>query len=93
MKIKQSHDLSILLEYGFLKIDQKEEEDNENWVIANYDYLYEIGHSRRGQFYYLLVKESNREIIIYASAPDGSGGAIKAPSVLISLIKEDLIEE
>ena len=91
MKVKKDIDLTILLDYGFQKIDKEDEKENENWTIASYDYAYNIGHSRRGQFYYLLVDEATRAIDIYASKPDGSGTSIRLPDVLIRLITDNII--
>ena len=61
--------------------------------MIEYDYKFKIGHSRRGQFYYLLVKEATRKIIIYATEPDGSGGVIGCPDVLVKLINDGIIIE
>jgi hypothetical protein len=92
MKIKENVDLEVLLDYGFTKIDKKQAEKDEDWTISCYEYLFEIGYARRGQFYYLLVSEKAREIIIYASEPDGSGGTIDCPNVLKELVVNDIIE-
>jgi len=91
MKIKEGINLETLLEYGFEKVDRGEAEENEDWTIAGYDYLYNIGHARRGQFYYLLVDENTRIIDIYASKPDGSGTSIGLPDILVTLISNNII--
>lgn len=91
MKIKEDVNIEILLNYGFTKIDKEEEEENENYTIASFDYGFEIGHARRGQFYYLLVDENSRNIIIYATEPDGSGGTVMCPDVLIKLVLDGII--
>lgn len=85
MKLKEDFNLEKLLDYGFLKIDKQEMMDNEEWTLSVYDYLFEIGHARRGQFYYLLVSEDTRTITLYASEPDGSEGTVYAPDVLIKM--------
>jgi hypothetical protein len=85
MKLKNDFNLEKLLDYGFSKIDKQEMMDDDNWTLSVYDYLFEIGHARRGQFYYLLVSEETRTITLYASEPDGSGGTIYAPDVLIKM--------
>jgi len=90
MKIKEELNIDILLEYGFEKIDKAEEEKDEQYTISNFDYKYLIGHSRRGQFYYLLVGNS-RNVIIYASEPDGSGGCVDLPDVLIKMFNHGII--
>jgi len=89
MKVKDDLDLDILLNYGFEKIDKKEEEKNEQYTISYFDYKYNIGHARRGQFYYILVG-SNRIVSIYASEPDGSGTCVDAPNILIELITNNI---
>lgn len=91
MKINPEKSIDILLNYGFAKINKEEEESDEEYVIANYDYKYEIGHSRRGQHYYLLVSEKSRTISLYASKPDGGGGSIGCPDVLLKLIIDGII--
>jgi hypothetical protein len=91
MKVKEELSLEILLNYGFEKIDKKEEEDNEEYTISSYDYKFEIGHARRGQFYYLLASEKPRSIIIYASEPDGGGGIVNCPDVLIRLVEDGVV--
>jgi hypothetical protein len=85
MKLKNDFNLEKLLDYGFSKIDKQEMMDNDSWTLSVYDYLFEIGHARRGQFYYLLVSEEKRTITLYASEPDGSGGTVCAPDVLIKM--------
>jgi hypothetical protein len=85
MKVKEGLNLDVLLNYGFTKIDEEEESENEQYTIASHDYKFEIGHARRGQFYYLLVGEKTRDIIIYATETDGSGGSVICPDVLIKL--------
>ena len=85
MKVKEELNLEVLLNYGFTKIDKEEEIENEEYTISSYDYKFEIGHARRGQFYYLLVDKKTRDIIIHATEPDGSGGSVMCPDVLIKL--------
>lgn len=91
MKVDKDYNLEGLLAYGFEKIDRKEEEENENYNVSYYDYKFNIGHARRGQFYYLLISESQRTVLLYASEPDGSGTSIEAPDVLIELINKKII--
>lgn len=91
MKVKEELNLEVLLNYGFEKIDKKEEEENEEYTISSYDYKFEIGHARRGQFYYLLASESPRSMIIYATEPDGSGGSVGCPDVLIRLVEDGVV--
>jgi hypothetical protein len=91
MKIKEELNLEVLFNYGFTKINKEEEKENEQHAIARYEFKFEIGHAIRGQFYYLLVSEKERNIIIYASNPDGSGGSVACPDVLIKLYIDGII--
>lgn len=91
MKIKEELNLDVLLNYGFIKIDKEQAKYDELWTISNYEYLFEIGHARRGQFYYLLVSEKTRDIFIYASDPDGSCGKVLCPDVLIKLSVDGVV--
>lgn len=91
MKVKEELNLEVLLNYGFTKIDKEQAKEDEDWTISCYEYLFEIGHARRGQFYYLLVSEKTRDIIIYASEPDGSGGTVICPDVLIKLSVDGVV--
>lgn len=92
MRLKKDYQLETLLQYGFEKIDKQEAEENEEYLMSVCDYKFDIGHARRGQFYYLLISEESREFIIYASEPDGSGGSVLCPDVLIKLALEGIIE-
>lgn len=92
MKIKKDIDLDILLEYGFTKINKKEELLNEEYFIAQFDYMFRMGHSRRGQFYYLFVKSIDRIIQIYASDPDGSGSNIPLHNIIFKMFLDQIIE-
>jgi hypothetical protein len=91
MKVKKEINLEVLLNYGFTKIDKEEETEKDQYLIASYDYKYEIGHARRGQFYYLLVGEKTRDLIIYATEPDGSGESVICPDVLIQLAVDGVV--
>ena len=85
MKIKEDFDINLLKNYGFHKpIDYKED-----YTISNSDYILYLGHSRRGQFYYLLVKD--KDLYIYSSKPDGDGGKLLLPDVLLKLFNDGII--
>ncbi len=92
MIVKQNVNLEILLNYGFEKIDKELEQKNDEYTIASYHYKFNIGHSRRGQFYYLLVDKNTRNIFIYASKPDGDGTSILFPNVIGQLITDSIVE-
>lgn len=92
MQINPEIEIGILVEkYGFKPTTEDDQDEDNGNVVADCDYKYEIGHSRRGQFYYLLVK--NRSLQLYASEPDGSGGKVGCPDVLIRLIKDGILVE
>lgn len=80
------------------EIMEKYEDFKKNYVAEDYEdplfyyehcYVYDIGSSRRGQWYYLIVK--NREILVLATKPDGSGGAIALGNIISELIKGGFI--
>jgi len=77
MKLKEGVKIEELLTLGFQILDKDYKEDN---GIDEYDtlgvsegYIFDLGHARRGQFYYLFCHFSG-SFSIYASEPDGSGG-------------------
>lgn len=92
MKIKNNIDLDILLKYGFTKIDKEEAFLEEQYIHCQFDYVFDIGSSRRGQYYYLFVNNKNRIIHTYASKPDGSGSYIQLPNVLFKMFLDQIIE-
>lgn len=92
MKIKDSFSVEVLLKYGFTKVDKQEEEINDQYVIAGYDYQLDIGISRRGQYYVLLVREDTMRIMVYATKPDGSGSEVPIPDVLIKMVLDGVLE-
>ncbi len=79
----------ILKSYGFQEVSKEDYEDN--FVILNYDYVLDLGHSRRGQHYYVLVKLNNRSVSLYASEPDGNGCEISVPEKLLKLFTDRVI--
>ena len=89
MKVNENINLNDLILYGFEKIDKRLEEDNEEFVIMNYEYKYLIDHGRRGQFYYILIT-SLGNVLLYASDGDGSGTSVRMPDVLLKLITEKI---
>tara|TARA_R110000787_G_scaffold70320_1_gene156376 strand:+ start:1082 stop:1456 length:375 start_codon:yes stop_codon:yes gene_type:complete len=72
----------------------------DNYVVEDdYDCLYyhegswvfEIGHSRRGQSYYVIIHKVTNEVQILATEPDGAGGVIDAGNIFKELIESDFI--
>lgn len=59
------------------------------------DYVREIEYTRRGQAYYLLSYENSDALSLWASKPDGDGGAIDVSNfltVLFELKKNGVID-
>jgi len=83
---KDITDEILIEEYGF-----KLESDDEDYTIHEM-LCYEIGHSRRGQFYYYIVNE-DRTLSVYASDPDGSGGSIKLDGTLLDMFLNGILEQ
>jgi len=82
MKIRKDVDLS---RYGFYVCENDEEYNiYTRWV-------YKIGHSRRGQLYYYFV-DDERNLKIYASEPDGSGGSVVMDDIILRMYEDDCFE-
>lgn len=96
MKVKDDVDLAILLKYGFDLFDQEYREcyfEEEDAAYYHEDgYIYNLGHSRRGQFYYIYVG-GNRYFRIYSTRPDGSEDSILLGNVLFDLISAGIVEK
>lgn len=45
-----------------------------------------IGHSRRGQHYYILCEIETLNVYIFATNPDGGGGIIDFPEIIYKMI-------
>lgn len=93
MKLKENISLSELEKYGFGAISNEDKENDESYVLRLFDYRFNIGHARRGQYYYLLIAEKDRLFNIWATKPDGGGSFIGMPNVLIELANDGLIEK
>jgi hypothetical protein len=78
-----------LIDYGF-EYNSDYESGDLDWELSN-AWVYCIGHSRRGQFYYLITN-LNSEIYVYASRPDGSGTYIELPEILKKMMEDGVIE-
>ena len=90
MKISDAFDISKLTDYGFAKTIRGENIDIE-YPFTEFDYQYNIGHARRGQCYYILINAQTRVVFIYASEPDGSGGVIQLPDLLVTMINDGVL--
>ena len=79
-----------LEEIGFIKVPNDLEYDDDLLGFEG-GYSYNLGHSRRGQFYYYIVK--NRKLYIKSTEPDGDGASIEAnPKIIKKLIENNLID-
>lgn len=92
MKLKEGVKLTALAKYGFELIDAEQERYEENYVVANYALEYVVGFSRRGQHYSILV-DNEGNFSLYATEPDGSGGAISLKDdIFFQLISDGIVE-
>ena len=82
MKISESFNLENLSKYGFNKFDSKD--CSEEMEYMGIDWVMDLGNSRRGQFYYLIVCKTTLEV--FASQPDGSGGSLAFPQKAVDAI-------
>ena len=64
--------------------------ESQDDFLEYYEYFLNIGHSRRGQCYYLLVNSDNILLII-TTKPDGEGGSVLLPDILINMIKDNCV--
>lgn len=67
--------------------------DTSNYVFRHKaDYIYHLGHSRRGQNYYIIV-DKTRYLTIFASEADGEGSNLLIDmDVFIKLYKGGFVE-
>lgn len=97
MKLKSNVKASVLLGYNFHENNEEYKEDNgiDEYHTLNYfkGYVFGLGHSRRGQFYYLLCSYDG-QFSIYASKPDGSGGILPIfnQKVFSKLFSDSIVE-
>ena len=93
MKIKQEFlpDSSQLFDLGF-SYQEESKWDDLDWELDGV-LSYSLGHSRRGQFYYITIQKDTRELMIYATEPDGRGTHIEVGNILLKLINLGMIEE
>lgn len=92
LKIKDNVDLKELEKFGFFSNFEYETDYSEDYEFEN-QMIYEMGHSRRGQFYFILVDKSTLVLSIYATKPDGSGSNIAMSDVIFDLIQAGLVEK
>ena len=92
MKIKPNVNLNILVNLGFEEVVGETKKEYKNYY-GDFDYNFEnkyafnLGHSRRGQFYYLLVDKDSREVYIYSTKPDGDGGELLLNNIFFKLLE------
>ena len=99
MKIKETVTKENLFEVGFQvpTTNEKTVREDYQYLVDKWsneecllDYTYLLGYSRRGQNYFLVVKD--RELSIIATEPDGSGGACELDDIFTLLYSKNYIE-
>ena len=94
MELNKDFEIKDLVDYDFIEMtkEYKEEYISDEDPVLNYfeGYLYNIGHSRRGQHYYLLCNTTG-SFSLYASEPDGAGGQILMPGIILKLIEDKVM--
>lgn len=85
LRIRDDIDMSILETYGFAKIikEMLDEDSSDYYDVCHYDYVYWLGHARRGQFYLIGVK--GRNVHINSTKPDGEGGELLFHDILCQM--------
>lgn len=53
--------------------------------------VYEMGHARRGQYYYLIFNIKENKFYVLASKPDGSGSEKEIPDIIIKLVEDGIV--
>ena len=85
-----------LIDNGFSLCDENNLNYSEWDLTMNDTYIYELGYSRKGQFYYYFIdlKSENKVIQVYATKPDGDGTSVDLNIGLIkNLIDKGLVVE
>ena len=88
MKVKKKFINDDLSEFGFTFNPVTDDDDFE----TEWRYVHEIGHSRRGQHYYLTIHPDTREIRVFATKPDGRGTDIEIGDALLDMFEKGVIE-
>jgi hypothetical protein len=81
----------IKLENEFQKSHYVAYDDYDGLYYHEGCWVFEIGHSRRGQSYYVIINKDTNEVQILATEPDGSGGIINAGDIFKVLIENGFI--
>lgn len=92
LKIKDNVVLKELEKFGFFSNFEYDTDYSDDYEFDN-KMIYEIGHSRRGQFYFILVDKSTLVLSVYATKPDGSGSSVFMSPVIFDLIQAGLVEK
>jgi hypothetical protein len=83
-------EIAKIEELGFIKVPHDLDWDDDLLGFEG-GYSYNLGHSRRGQFYYYIVM--NRKLYIIATKPDGDGAEIEAnPKIIKDLVDSGLVD-
>lgn len=79
-------DMILEEEKQFKKLNYVVDENDSLYYYTDYLVL-SIGHSRRGQWYYILCHKDSLELSVLATKPDGDGGMISLPDTLYTMIQ------
>jgi hypothetical protein len=67
------------------------DEDDDPLSVYEGQYVYDLGHSSRGQHYYILIQK-DWQVAVFASKPDGDGTHVEIGDIFQKLISEGFIE-
>jgi hypothetical protein len=91
MKLVDNFLIEDLGQYRFDYYTEEEADEADEFLFAN-NWVFDIGHSRRGQHYYIIIGK-DRRLNVYGSDPDGSSGQIGLPDVLVDMIRDGVIDK
>jgi hypothetical protein len=97
VKLKEEfYKKSILSEFGFVfEVEDPECANSFNEIDFEIvdKFVCALGHSRRGQHYYLTIHPETFEIYVYANEADGRGTHIMIGDVLFRMFEKGMVEE
>lgn len=88
MKFNKEKNIKDVTKFGFFHIDEiRNDLDEYDFLFYLKDaYLYSFGHSRRGQYYYMIIENNN--VTLYTSKPDGDGGSVLLDDTIFNMIEQ-----
>ncbi len=96
MKYKFIGTKQDLIDNGFELYDVEYTLYKDDDMFIENHYIYNLGHSRRGQFYFYTIdmRSEDRLINVYASKPDGTGSYVNLDiNLIVDLIDKGLVVE